>query len=1494
MSLNLRGYALTVKRFLALLLSVMVVATCIPVSITVGANDGNLLANPGFEAGSNGWDLNAKSFTVTDEEAYAGNQSLKVFTNAEGEPYQNAIQWGITVTPNTEYKISLYAKGNAPFQVVKSWQGINMNITPTADWTRYDATFNSGNLDKIDLIIQNTEKSDKVTYIDEVYLTAVSSEETSTEDIILNGKYEFGDQPWAGVSSNYAIVDIVSHSAVRSAKLTPTADWPGIEQWLSKEQIAKLSADSEYVLRAWIKLDDNVTNAVSFDGYIIDHVSWQQTKLGTVTVNPGEWTELTGKGTVTEDLRSKGFSVRIIQANELANAKVFYVDDVSFTKAATVTKTITSLTNTTARTKVGTAPTLPATVVANYSDNSRSNLAVKWGAVDERQYAAEGAFDVEGSVEGTDLMVKCTVTVTAANVEAKEYYMSEDGSDSNTGTIDAPFATVAHFDAIAKPGDTLYIREGFYEQSTDITCTGTEEAWITIRNYPGEVPVFDGSSWKGFEDQDIRFAAFFGNAGSHHVIIQGLIMQNYRMSGITGGYREKDDNGNYVGEPLHDYIIRYNLVDRSGQNGISFGSGAYNITYEYNLVGRTGYDMTFGSWSSGLNFLDLDGTENYVRGNISYHNIDVSARHTDGNGMILDTSGEDTAVTVENNLFFLNGGVGIAWTDASNATIRNNTLYENGQDPDYINGPTGMAFWEANHNIDITNNIVYQRNKNGLQTNKPFDRESVVESNNIAGDLAHDPKFKDPLNADFTLADNSPDIDRGYESKGPADALSFDNKVLKRQTEGQPVDWYTFAPDFVYIKEKGGLENCITKVERKAENGRVDLGAFTTDLTNPEPDKVIAYDVPPPPPPPVKELLTNQGFETGTTGWSALVSTINAVNSIQISQSGYQCLEVSGRTAFWNGIYQSITPKIQNDKTYDVSGYFKLPEGAAATSKKLAIYVKIVMESDPKNAEGDKDGNTYTIGTVNPTTDGWQQIVGTISTPASGKIEEFQLLVQGYPDWANDPGAYDDNVTFLADNLSVKEQVGGVKLVKDALKATPTAIDGIEESAWDTQNKTALTANGDLAASYKALWDADSLYLLTFVQDATKNSSDKVDLYINGDYDKKATYTGPNDRKISVTRSGVTSGATFEAAVKEVQGGYIVECKVPFTDNTLAKGKVVGFDIKVTDNSRVIAWNNQELTQENDKQLLGKLTLSEFTGKLAYVPKGTPNVDITNGIDSVWNTGVELKTEILNAGGTSNKTGTFKVLWDENYLYVLSHVVGDKALNKDNANAWEQDSVEIFKDENNAKTPAYENDDGQFRINYTNDQSPNSKVPVEVTSFTKTEGTNYWVAAKIKWGNVHAINDVLGFDLQLNDTNGTAARTGTLNWSDSTGQGWTSTAGYGCIKLVGAEQPQPDLTVEKLTNVEHFTLGMDAKVRTKVINHAEEVQKAALIVALYDKNNTLLTYGASQQIIDGKKETELEVMMKLPATGEYIVKYFVWDSLEDQNTLTTAGVIPVQ
>ena len=82
---------------------------------------------------------------------------------------------------------------------------------------------------------------------------------------------------------------------------------------------------------------------------------------------------------------------------------------------------------------------------------------------------------------------------------------------------------------------------------------------------------------------------------------------------------------------------------------------------------------------------------------------------------------------------------------------------------------------------------------------------------------------------------------------------------------------------------------------------------------------------------------------------------------------------------------------------------------------------------------------------------------------------------------------------------------------------------------------------------------------------------------------------------------------------------------------------------------------------------------------------------------------------------------------------------------------------------------------------------------------------------------------VIGFDVQVNDDGtGDGKRTGIANWNDLTGMGYTSTAGYGALKLTGDRTETgtttttgggtTTVTTTKPTNVTYGDVNLDGKV----------------------------------------------------------------------------------
>jgi len=73
------------------------------------------------------------------------------------------------------------------------------------------------------------------------------------------------------------------------------------------------------------------------------------------------------------------------------------------------------------------------------------------------------------------------------------YYLAVTGDDGDDGSLQHPWATVAHALTQLGPGDTLQLRQGTYrEHHLTVGLHGTAAALIVIESYPGERATIDG------------------------------------------------------------------------------------------------------------------------------------------------------------------------------------------------------------------------------------------------------------------------------------------------------------------------------------------------------------------------------------------------------------------------------------------------------------------------------------------------------------------------------------------------------------------------------------------------------------------------------------------------------------------------------------------------------------------------------------------------------------------------------------------------------------------------------------------------------------------------------------------------------------------------------------------------------------------------------------------------------------------------------------------
>jgi len=190
---------------------------------------------------------------------------------------------------------------------------------------------------------------------------------------------------------------------------------------------------------------------------------------------------------------------------------------------------------------------------------------------------------------------------------------------------------------------------------------------------------------------------------------------------------------------------------------------------------------------------------------------------------------------------------------------------------------------------------------------------------------------------------------------------------------------------------------------------------------------------------------------------------------------------------------------------------------------------------------------------------------------------------------------------------------------------------------------------------------------------------------------------------------------------------------------------------------------------------------SKVEGNNIRAPYGTPLID--GEIDDIWQISPEVRIE-NQLTAWEGATGKVRILWDEGYVYALFEVK-DSVLNKQSSNAYEQDSVELFLDQNNDRTPAYGPDDGQYRVNFDGETSFGSIPDLQgfVSAANKT-ADGYLVEMAIPLLKTAKPGTIMGIDAQINDSNAQGIRQGIATLYDQSGDSWQSLINAGKLILV--------------------------------------------------------------------------------------------------------------
>jgi len=324
--------------------------------------------------------------------------------------------------------------------------------------------------------------------------------------------------------------------------------------------------------------------------------------------------------------------------------------------------------------------------------------------------------------------------IATTNVFGAEYYVSPSGSDTNAGSQAAPFATLQKANNTASAGDTIWMRGGTYNCTSQITLSksGTSDTKRTkIWAYAGEVPVLDFSSYSLASSTSDKPAITVSGSWMH-------------LKGLEIGPAKVGSSGSHSYSLLRTSTSASNNTFELLNIHHGFGPGLFiNTGSGGNLIlncdSHDNYDKD-GSQGDGENgdgfgvHYQASGPSTIIRGCRAWWNSD------DG----YDFISQEVPVTIENSYAFgggyINAGAGTAGNGngfkvGSSKTgirhiVRNNVAWGNRASGFYANHSAGGNTWDNNTSYD-----------NGTQFNllaSSFDASgSVTGTVTLTGARAH-------------------------------------------------------------------------------------------------------------------------------------------------------------------------------------------------------------------------------------------------------------------------------------------------------------------------------------------------------------------------------------------------------------------------------------------------------------------------------------------------------------------------------------------------------------------------------------------------------------------------------------------------------------------------------------------------------------------------------------------------------------------------------------
>lgn len=400
---------------------------------------------------------------------------------------------------------------------------------------------------------------------------------------------------------------------------------------------------------------------------------------------------------------------------------------------------------------------------------------------------------------------------------AATYYVAKNGNDNNPGTEAQPWQTIQNAADTLVAGETLYVKEGTYNEKITIKKSGSPGNYIIFAAYPGHTVTIDGTGiavpvWD----------ALFTIYGASYINLSGFSIKNSKFAGIMA----TSDYGDFGPKNYPtNIIIEKNYISNTASSAIFIEEGR-NVVIDGNEITRA---QTMEGLSSQVHepitLTRVDGFE--IKNNKLYDNMfeSINAKEGSRNGKIhhndisqhysagiyidaydraaynieifsnkiydgkatargiaiaVENGGSLKNVKVYNNVIYNNAatGIDVSWYSTGpidDISIISNTIYNNGLIDEW---GVGISLgYDPATNVVVRNNIISKNKHKSIRSN---DFDAVIENNLIDGYFGGgderkgnnyvegDPQFLNPSSVDFRLKSTSPAIDKGSPNIEPS------------------------------------------------------------------------------------------------------------------------------------------------------------------------------------------------------------------------------------------------------------------------------------------------------------------------------------------------------------------------------------------------------------------------------------------------------------------------------------------------------------------------------------------------------------------------------------------------------------------------------------------------------------------------------------------------------------------------------------------------------